>query len=301
MSNIPEFLTEILKKQYDIQTTNKIVAGYTKKKFVTLRANTLKSNIQKVENQLVQAKIDFEKVAWSNVAFIIKNASESEIRKLNIYENGEIYLQSLSSMLPAIILQPKEGENILDMTAAPGGKTTQIATLTNNKSYITACEMNTIRAERLKYNLQKQGVTNTFTMVTDSRKLDEMFSFDRILLDAPCSGSGTIFEEDTNLQKNFTIKLINKSTCTQYDLLKKAIKLLKVGKEMVYSTCSIISKENEEIISRILREEDVEIVPISFEGMEDIPILPTKIEGTMCICPNEYFEGFFIAKLKKVK
>lgn len=300
MSNVPEFLIRLLNEQYGVETTNKIKEGYEKKRLVTFRVNTLKSTVEKITNQLLQEKIEFEKVGWSNEAFIIKNAFESEIQKLDMYENGEIYLQSLSSMLPAIILEPKEGENILDMAAAPGGKTTQIATLTNNKSYITACEMNAIRAERLKYNLQKQGVTNTFTMITDARKLDNMFSFDKILLDSPCSGSGTIFEGNSNLEKNFTIKLINKSVLSQYALLKKAIKLLKINREMVYSTCSIISNENEEIINKILKEEKVEIVPITFNAMDNIPTLPTKISGTMCVCPNELYEGFFIAKLRKV-
>lgn len=230
LSNIPEFLIEILEEQYGLEVANKIKEGYTKRRLVTFRVNTLKSNSAKIEAELVQANIEFEKVAWYKDAFIVKNASENVIRKLSIYENGEIYLQNLSSMLPAIVLNPQEGENILDMASAPGGKTTQIASLTNNKSYITACEMNSIRAERLKYNLQKQGVTNTFVMLIDARKLDDMFSFDRILLDAPCSGSGTIYEKDINLEKMFTMRLIDKSIKSQYVLLKKAVKLLKKRK-----------------------------------------------------------------------
>lgn len=299
MSNIPEFLTKILQEQYGLELAKKIEDGYAKKRLVTFRVNTLKSNPIKIEQELIQANIEFNRVSWYKDAFILKNASENDIRKLSIYENGEIYLQSLSSMLPAIVLNPQEGENILDMAAAPGGKTTQIAALTNNKSYITACEMNSVRAERLKYNLQKQGVRNTFVMVTDARKLDDLFSFDRILLDAPCSGSGTIYEKDANLQKTFTMKLIDKSIQSQYALLKKAVKLLKPGKEMVYSTCSVISKENEEVIYRILETEKVKLVPIIFDGMETIPILPTRLEGTVCVCPNELYEGFFIAKLVK--
>lgn len=299
MNSKLEFLTQMLEEQYGKEIVNKIEEGYIKKK-VTFRVNTLKSNSIKIEKHLVQANIEFARVSWYKDAFIINNVDENYIRKLSMYENGEIYLQSLSSMLPAIILEPKEGENILDMAAAPGGKTTQIATLTNNKSYITACEMNAIRAERLKYNLQKQGITNTFTMVTDARKLDNMFSFDRILLDAPCSGSGIICKDNKNLDEIFTMKLVNKSTMSQYALLKKAVQLLKPGKEMVYSTCSIISKENEDIVNRVLKEEKIELVPINFKGLEDIPILPTKLEGTMCVCPNELYEGFFIAKLKRV-
>ncbi len=295
---IPEFLLYMLQEQYG-DICEQIVTGYKTKRVVTFRVNTLKSNINKIEEELVKANINFSKVKWSKEAFIVEDVSEKQIRELSIYENGEIYMQSLSSMLPAIVLDAKEGENILDMAAAPGGKTSQISALTNNKSYITACEMNKIRAERLKYNLQKQGVSNTFVMVTDARKLDNMFSFDRILLDAPCSGSGTIYEEDQNLERNFTKTLVDKCTASQYALLKKAIKLLKAGKELVYSTCSILSCENEEIVNKIMQEEKVEIVPIEIEGKEEIPLLPTKIDGTICVAPNKFYEGFFIAKLRK--
>ena len=131
--------------------------------------------------------IEFEKVPWSKEAFIIKNANEKEIENWEMYKNGEIYLQSLSSMLPPIILEPKENTDILDMAAAPGGKTTQLAALTQNNAHITAYEMNTIRLERLKYNIEKQGATSIYTMQTDSRRIDDFFSFDQILLDAPCS------------------------------------------------------------------------------------------------------------------
>ena len=201
-------------------------------------------------------------------------------------------------MLPAIILQPKEQIDILDMTAAPGGKTTQIAALTNNKAHITACEMNKIRFERLKYNLDKQAATCVYAMNQDSRKIDDFFSFDQILLDAPCSGSGTLNLEMKNLNESFTEKLIEKSKISQFELLKKAINLLKKGKELVYSTCSILSCENEDIINRVLNEGKVEIVPIELEKL-DAKLLPTKILGTICICPDELFEGFFVAKLRK--
>jgi 16S rRNA C967 or C1407 C5-methylase (RsmB/RsmF family) len=204
-------------------------------------------------------------------------------------------------MLPPIILEPKEGFDILDMAAAPGGKTTQIATITHNKAHITACEMNKIRAEKLKYNIQKQGVTSVYVMETDSRRINDFFSFDQILLDSPCSGSGTIFAKDNNVQKYFTQKLIEKCTKTQFELLKKAIKILKPGKEMVYSTCSILDCENEDIVNKILKNNECEIVPIELEGMEEIPLLPSKIEGTICVKPTEAYEGFFVAKIRKIK
>ena len=112
-------------------------------------------------------------------------------------------------------------------------------------------------------------------------------------------GSGTLSVEDENLEKTFTKKLIEKSVASQYALLKKAIKILKKGQEMVYSTCSILESENEDIINRILKEEKVKIVPIEFDGKEELPLLPTKIKGTICVCPTEAYEGFFVAKICK--
>ena len=299
--NIPDFLIDLLRAQYGKETTEKILEGYSINRKVTFRVNTLKTSIEKIENRLKEEKIKYEKVPWSEEAFILNNVKEIDIQKLDIYENGEIYLQSLSSMLPPIILQPKENADILDMTAAPGGKTTQMAAISNNKSHITACEMNNIRIEKLKYNIEKQGASCVYIMQKDSRQIDDFFSFDQILLDAPCSGSGTLNLEDSNISKYFTTKLIEKTTKSQITLLKKALKILKLNSQMVYSTCSILEKENEEIVRNAISGLNAEIVPINFEGIENLPLLPTKLKGTLCVCPNELYEGFFIAKIKKIK
>ena len=294
-----DFLLKMLEEQYGTEIANQIMKGYTKQRPVTFRVNRLKSNVEALENKLKEEKIEYEKTPWSKEAFIIKNTSKREIQELDIYKNGEIYLQSLSSMLPPIILKPQKGADILDMAAAPGGKTTQMAALSENKAHITACEKNKIRAERLKYNVDKQGASCVFIMEKDARYIDDLFSFDQILLDAPCSGSGTLNINDNNIKNIFTKELIKRSISSQLALLKKAIKILKPGKEMVYSTCSILACENEDVVKKALGNEKAEIVPIDFEGIESIPALPTKIEGTLCVCPNELYEGFFVAKIKK--
>ena len=298
---IPEFLKEKLNTQYGEDLASKIFDGFSKKRKVTFRVNTLKASIEEIEDVLKNNNIEFENIKWSKEAFIIENAREEDIQNLEIYQEGKIYLQSLSSMLPPIVLQPEEGKDILDMAAAPGGKTTQMAALSNNKAHITACEMNNIRIEKLKYNVQKQGASCVYVMQKDSRQIDDFFAFDQILLDSPCSGSGTLISENINNEKYFTPVLIEKSTKAQYTLLKKALKILKAGHEMVYSTCSILKEENEEIVKRILKEVKAEIVPIDFEGIEDLPVLPNSIEGTLCVMPTERYEGFYIAKIRKLK
>lgn len=292
---IPQFLKDMLEKQYGEEITKQIIEGYTKQRYVTLRVNKIKTTVEDIKQQLENNNIKYKEVYWYKEALIIENVREDEIRKMQMYENGEIYLQSLSSMLPPIVLEPKSGENILDMAAAPGGKTTQIATMTENKAFITACEKNKIRAERLKYNLQKQGATCVNIMTEDARQLSDYFSFDKILLDAPCSGSGTenVFDD------RFSKELIQRSCKTQETLLKKAINILKPGGEIIYSTCSILKQENEEILNKVLRKGKIEIVPIKLD--REIPTLPAKVEGTICVLPTELYEGFFVAKIKKIK
>lgn len=296
-NGVPLFLIEKLNKQYGEEITSKILNGFSQNRVVSLRVNTIKATSQEICNELLRNNIEFEKVSFCDEALVIKNINEEKIKELDIYKNGSIYLQSLSSMLPPIILKPKENEDILDMTAAPGGKTTQIAALTNNKAHITACEMNNIRIEKLKYNVEKQGATSVSILKEDSRRLNDYFAFDKILLDAPCSGSGTIELENEKTYNGFTEKLLEKTTQSQLTLLKKALKILKPGHEMVYSTCSILQEENEDIISKAIKGAKVEVVPVEIQG--DIPKLPCKIEGALCVAPTKYYEGFFVVKLKK--
>lgn len=123
--SIPKFLCDMLKEQYGDELTNKIIEGYMEKRPVTLRVNTIKTSTDSIKNILTNANISYKEVEWNKDALIIENVKEYDIRNLAVYENGEIYMQSLSSMIPPIILEPKQGENILDMAAAPGGKTTR--------------------------------------------------------------------------------------------------------------------------------------------------------------------------------
>lgn len=140
MRDIPKFLEEMLTEQYGENIVKQIIDGYQKQRYVTLRVNTIKSSVKDIEDILTKNSIEFEHISWNENALIIKNVREDRIKELDIFKDGKIYLQSLSSMIPAIILDPRDQENILDMAAAPGGKTTQIAAITNNQCMITACE-----------------------------------------------------------------------------------------------------------------------------------------------------------------
>lgn len=296
---IPDFLYSKLDGLYNNELDS-ILSGYNFKRKVTLRVNTSKITNLEVKTVLKSKNIEFSLVPWYEDALILENVCEDDVKSLDIYKNGEIYLQSLSSMMPALVINPLEGESILDMAASPGGKTTQMANLSNNMALIMACEKNKIRADRLKYNILKQGSKKVNVIVSDARKLDEFFSFDKILLDAPCSGSGTLNINDSKISEIFTEDLVNRSVCVQKELISKAISLLKVGGELVYSTCSILKEENEDVVNSVLTE-GLEIVPIDENLFKDVPLLPVNIDGTVCVCPNEVYEGFYIAKIRKNK
>ena len=192
---VPPLLHERLEAQYGAELAREIEAGYVRKR-TTFRVNPLKGDRDAVLREIADAGIATEPVAWYDDAFLLPDGNEEQLRALPCYDAGAIYLQSLSSMLPALVLAPKSGETVLDMAAAPGGKTTQMAALSGGKALITACEKNAIRADRLQFNLTRQGARAVNIMRQDARLLDSLFKFDKILLDAPCSGSGTLLLED---------------------------------------------------------------------------------------------------------
>ena len=298
---VPAHLAQLLRAQYGEETAERIAQGYAAQRVVTLRANPLKTDAQTVRERLAAQDIETSPVPWYADAMIVRGAREDALTGLDLYERGEIYLQSLSSMIPPLLLGAKPGENVLDMAAAPGGKTTQIAALTGNQAMVTACEMNKIRAERLRYNVQRQGATRVTVMNIDSRNLDDLFSFDRILLDAPCSGSGTVQLGSPRSKGQFSREFLSRTTKQQEALLHKALRLLRPGCEMIYSTCSVLTQENEEIVSRVLRKTGAQIVPLELTAFDSVPRLPVSIPGTLCVAPDELHEGFFVAKIRRMK
>lgn len=195
-------LTNALIEEYGEDLASEIISGF-KGKPLTIRVNTLKCDKDYVKEVLDNFNIGYRDVSFYKDALIL-DCNEDKIREFDIYKKGMIYLQSLSSMIPPLCFDIKANESILDMAAAPGGKTCEIASLSDNKARITATEPNKIRFERLKYNVTKQGA-RVSVLREDARGLDEFLRFDKILLDAPCSGSGTI----TNNKFNFD--LVNRS------------------------------------------------------------------------------------------
>ena len=301
---LPKSFVEELYETYSPLTVDKILSGMSGKRNTTLRVNTLKSNIQDIMSILKEKGIKFDRVSWYNDALILKNAIEKQIQGLDIYENGYIYLQSLSSMIPPIVLNPIKNEKVLDLTAAPGSKTTQMAAMMHNEGYILANELDTLRCERLKFNVEKQGAdiieVNNGRGEVIGKKYEEYF--DKVLLDAPCSGEGRFLANDHKTYRNWSEKTVNELSKLQKKLLKSAYQAVKQNGEIVYSTCTLNRDENEKVLEWALEELNVKMLDIKLDVKNKGNIFSQneEINKAIRILPSKETEGFFIAKLKKL-
>lgn len=291
-----EFIN-LIKNEYP-SCYQEIIENMMKKRSNAFRINTLLSSKDQVLSSLDKLNIKYHKVDISDFSYLV-DSSNQELMNLDLFKEGKIYLQSISSQIPPLALDLDKNMDILDMCAAPGGKTSEIAQIVNNSSNIMACEENKIRCEKLKYNLSHLGCKNINVMLTDARKLDSFFRFDSILLDAPCSGSGTINIDNNKDLSYFSLLLVKNSAKTQKALLKKAIEILKPGSSMVYSTCSILKEENEEVVKTVLNKnvvlEDINI------NIDEACLLESSLDKVLTIKPSTNYEGFFIAKIKKLR
>lgn len=308
---LPSEFLERLQSEYGPIKAEKIMNGMMTERPVTLRVNTLKTDTRTVMKVFQNDGIKFDRVLWYNEALVLKNVRENDIADHPLYQDGHIYLQSLSSMIPPLALGPKPGEKVLDLTAAPGSKSTQMAALMQNQGFILANEINEIRAERLKFNLEKQGVTIATVRLGDGKRLDENFEqyFDSVLLDAPCGGEGLFLLNDPKTYRFWSGKKVRELSGEQKKLLRTALWALKPGGTMVYSTCTLAREENEaaldwsfERYANNLKSEPVNIpVPGAEPGFETEGPSNSHRQNFMRIYPSGLMEGFFVAKLRKIK
>ena len=302
---LPRDFVDELYEQYTPITVDKILTGMLGERNTSLRVNTIKYNIQELMKYLREKNIKFERVSWYNDALIIKNANEKEIQKLDIYEKGYIYLQSLSSMIPPLVLNPKPGEKILDLTAAPGSKTTQMAAMMKNDGYILANELDKIRCERLQYNVEKQGANIVEVINNRGEKVGEEYQeqFDKVLLDAPCSGEGRFLGNNVGTYRNWSKRTVRELAKLQKKLFKSAYTALKPNGMMVYSTCTLNKDENENVLQWAIENFNVKLLDINIDFKEKMQGfndgLDDSINKAIRILPSKNMEGFFVAKFRK--
>lgn len=304
-NRLPKEFVENIYEMFSPGVVDGILRGFLEKRYTTLRVNTLKTNIQEVMRYFKEINIKFERVLWYKDALVIKNATEKDLQKLELYKEGKIYLQSLPSMVPPLVLDPKPGEKVLDLTAAPGGKTTEIASFMENKGYILANELDKLRCERLKYNVELQGASIVNVNCGRGEKIGSEYEgeFDRVLLDAPCSGEGRFTMYNVQSYKTWSAKTVQELSKLQKKLLKSAYTALKTGGTLVYSTCTLNKEENEKVLDWAIKELGLKLVDIDLEIKDAIPAfndeMDKSINKAIRILPSKNMEGFFVAKFIK--
>ena len=299
-----DFITE-LNDTFNERISDKILSGMIENRYTTMRVNTLKYDINSLKKNLEDNKIEFKSVPWYEDALIISNANENILQSLDLYKNGYIYLQSLSSMIPPLVLEPKENEKILDLTAAPGSKTTQIAALMKNKGYILANELDKIRCEKLKYNINLQGVKICEVINNKGEELGDNYinQFDKVLLDTPCSGEGRFLIEDKKTYENWSTSEVDKLVKLQKELFTSAYKALKPEGILVYSTCTLNKNENEGVLNWAINKYNLEIEKINMDIKNSLNGITKgynkQLKNAIRVLPNKKQEGFFVVKIIK--
>ncbi|MBW3003093.1 RsmB/NOP family class I SAM-dependent RNA methyltransferase [Candidatus Woesearchaeota archaeon] len=293
---------EILKDKYE-----DFIEHSLKKPTRSIRVNTLKITVPELKKRLKDWKLT--QVPWCNEGFWIEHKTEDRIDIGNTVEHclGYFYVQDAASMIPPLVLDPKPGEHVLDMCAAPGSKASQIAQMMNNKGALVANDYKGIRLAPLGINMQRMGVTNCVITLMEGRWFKD-FRFDKILVDAPCSGTGTIRKSLKTLTE-WSPGLIRSMSKQQRRLLETGFMNLKKGGTLVYSTCSVEPEENEAVITWLLENyPDAKLEKISIKGLKTSPSIVEfekqkynpEINKCLRIWPQDNdTEGFFVAKIQK--
>jgi 16S rRNA C967 or C1407 C5-methylase (RsmB/RsmF family) len=298
---------EFISKQLSPDVVQKIFSGFSKKRPTTFRLNLLKGDGNFIINELNKEKINYKKSSYIPDSYFSYNLTEQHALRLDVVRKGYIYLQSFSSIVPAYLIDPEEDEKILDMTAAPGGKTTLMCSLSQNKAKIYANELDKIRYQRLLYNIETSGA-NVQCLNKRGEYLYKEYEnfFDKVLLDAPCSGEGRFQIKDEDSISAWSKKLVENSQSLQLKLAISALRTLKKGGTFVYSTCTLNKKENEEVFQKLAESfciEDTDTHPLLNRlpniHIENIIFNSRKI-SIYRLLPSEFFEGFSFAKVRKL-
>lgn len=276
----------------------------------SIRINTLKISIPALVARL-EDQWELTPIPWCKEGFWIENLGKSGEKRRDVgnlveHSLGYFYIQEAASMLPPLVLDPQPGELVLDMCASPGSKTTQIAQYMQNQGLLVANDIKPERMQALSINVQRMGVTHCLTTMMQGYRF-QGFQFDRVLCDAPCSGTGTIRKSFKTL-RIWNPNMVKRLAAIQKQLIGVAYENLKPGGILVYSTCTLEPEEDEGVVSFLLaRYPTAEVLPIMLHLQRSAPVLSfngvdfhPSVKACLRIYPQDNdSEGFFVAKIRK--
>lgn len=317
VERLPEEFLVRLRRIFPSSRFHDLVNTFSRPKPTTLRANTLKVSAGEVMASLQGAGFALQRVPWLAEAFLMRRGTLRELQEHPFYGEGKIYVQNLSSMIPPLILDPRPGESVLDLTAAPGSKTSEIACLMRGEGRIVANDNNRTRFFKLLATLRNQGCANVQALCHHGETMGRRFpaAFDRVLLDAPCSAEGRFYASEPRSYAYWKTRKVEEMARKQRRLFAAAVQALKPGGILVYSTCTFAPEENEGVLSWAL--EKFKGTLAGCDLWREAPILRALTnaarplsawEGKTFhgdtalaarILPSETMEGFFVAKFKK--
>jgi 16S rRNA (cytosine1407-C5)-methyltransferase len=285
--------------------------GFQGERPTTFRVNSLKARPSDVIRDLGKSGLVSEEVRGFAGTFVLKKGSFKKLTESRSYEEGWIYLQSLSSQIPPLVLSPLPGETVLDLAAAPGGKTCQMAAFMENRGEIVAIEPDQIRCERLQFNVEKQGAKiATVVRARGEKCVGEEFEgrFDRVLIDAPCSSEGTFLAGKRATFSHWSEVFVRDAAKLQKKLIAAALRCVKPGGLVAYSTCALSPEENECVIDAALSDHPgtfTEEIPLKFPFLRpplaswDGAAFFSGVRRARRIYPSSLTEGFFVALLRR--
>lgn len=312
MNSLPPLFLQRLKQIIPAESLDTVLQSFAGPKALSFRHNPLKGERATVIDFFRERQISLETVSWYGDAFFMPDGIE--LKENVLVKEGKIYIQQLSSMLAPLILDPRQGETILDMCAAPGSKASQISALMAGEGELVCLENIKARFYKLKSVLNLMGVRNAAVHLTDARRYRPWNKlFDKILLDAPCSSEGRFRASDKKTFAYWSLRKIKEMVRKQRGLLLNAARLLKPGGTLVYSTCTFAPEENEGVIDWVLKKSarsfdgKLETAAIKMDQIQTCPPVLQWLgrayhdEARHCVrvLPSSAMEGFFIAKLRK--
>lgn len=312
---LPEPFLERLRQIVAPDRVEGCLAAFERPVSTTFRVNTLKADVVSVIPRLTAAGFAVQPLSWppatAVAAYGLPAEQRRELTESEACRRGEIYLQNPSSMIPPLLLDPQSGERVLDLAAAPGGKALQMAGMMGNQGRLAAVESARSRFFKMKEILDRHGVRNAETYLKDGTGVWKNCpeAFDRVLLDAPCSGEGRFRSGVRSSYAYWSLRKIREMARKQKRLMFSAVQCLKPGGVLVYATCTMAPEENELVVERSLRRfgAALELEEIQLPIANLAPGLTqwrgVKLHPEMARCarilPDGQMEGFFVARIRK--